>query len=262
MKALIIVPAFNVSNKLQFVLKDLQKFKEDTIIINDGSSDNTEQIIKNEGFNLINHKKNRGMGSAIKSGIKFGIANNYTHIITMDGDGQHDGKLVDEFIFCLNKNDLVLGNRFSSTKGIPTSKVSSNLFASTIVNTIFETNLNDVTCGFRGFKINKCFLEIDNNRYGFVFDQLFQSLSQGIKYSTINIPPVYFPNELLSTRSKEIIGFFDAMFEFTKNFKIHKNLLDIKEQVELKKDFRLTISNKTFWGFYIKRGDSYIIQST
>ncbi|MBT6505618.1 glycosyltransferase family 2 protein, partial [Candidatus Woesearchaeota archaeon] len=85
-----VIPAYNEEKIIGSVLKKLNKngyFK--IIVINDNSSDNTHKISKKYAY-VINHKKNRGQGAALRHGINYCLKQSKCkYIVTFDADGQH-----------------------------------------------------------------------------------------------------------------------------------------------------------------------------
>jgi glycosyltransferase involved in cell wall biosynthesis len=69
----VVIPAYNEQKSIAHVISVVKEVKEITqiIVVNDGSTDNTEKIVSNiDGVTLINHKVNKGKGSAMKTGLK------------------------------------------------------------------------------------------------------------------------------------------------------------------------------------------------
>lgn len=260
MKLLIILPAFNVAERILPVLQQLKSLDEKVIIINDGSSDKTGQLLSNSGFQFITHVSNKGMGGAIKSGIRFGLENGYTHAISIDSDGQHDIKYIPQFIEKLNYNDFVLGNRFTLESEIPSTKVASNTFGASISNKVFNTNLSDVACGFRGYKLLQSYLEIQDNRYGFVFCQLFAALASSSSFATVQIPATYHVNELHATRRSEVSAFLNAILPYANEFAMHHKIRKLILTLDEKEDFNIVVGKLIFYGFYLNNHDAYFIQ--
>ena len=187
MKTLIFIPAFNAEKQLAGVLDDLLHFKDDLLIVDDGSSDNTHRVIEKYGIRSITHPKNLGLSAAMRTGINFAKNNDYTHFITLDADGQHPSSLVPKYIDALKYYDLVLANRYFNIDEIPHSKIGSNLFASVIVKDVFKVTIKDISCGFRGFRINDYVNKLKSNDFGFVYEHLFFNLKNKVKFTTVNV---------------------------------------------------------------------------
>ena len=119
-KILIIIPAYNEEEN---ILKTYTKIKEynkknktnyDMIVINDGSTDNTKKILKENNIPHINLIHNLGIGGAVQTGYKYAYENNYDIAVQFDGDGQHDVRYVEKIIKPIieKKADFVIGSRF------------------------------------------------------------------------------------------------------------------------------------------------------
>lgn len=114
-EVLIIVPVFNEELNLYRVVNDLKEFFENIVVVDDGSNDNTHNIIKTLKVNYIKHSLNLGQGAAIESGFKFLLENtNCTYGITFDGDGQNRAIDAEMMIKTAKKKNLdaVIGSRF------------------------------------------------------------------------------------------------------------------------------------------------------
>ncbi len=114
----VVIPVYNEEDSLQLFLPELislcQKNQWDLLVVDDGSTDASLKILteyeNQKNVKLIHHKVNRGYGGALKSGIANSTT---THIVTVDGDGQHCLSDIDPvFNFALATDaDLVIGNR-------------------------------------------------------------------------------------------------------------------------------------------------------
>ena len=91
---LIIMPAYNEEKNIRQVLEQLNSQEitniADVLVMNDGSSDSTNWIVKEYHHTLVTHVFNLGYGSAIQLGYKYAIRRKYKYVIQMDSDGQHD----------------------------------------------------------------------------------------------------------------------------------------------------------------------------
>ena len=88
MKTLIIIPAYNESGNIERVVNNLRDNypQFDYVIINDGSKDNTAEICRKCGFNLIDLPVNLGLAGAFQTGMKYALQNDYDAAIQFDGD--------------------------------------------------------------------------------------------------------------------------------------------------------------------------------
>lgn len=117
MKTLIIIPAYNESKNINPLIKELNAFGYDYLIINDSSTDNTEEIAKNNNYNILNLTVNIGLAGVTKTGFKYAYENGYDCAVSIDGDGQHPPKHIHSLIKEVeNGYDYVVGSRFVESK--------------------------------------------------------------------------------------------------------------------------------------------------
>ena len=120
MKKLIIIPAYNEELNIQKVCQNIYDYNKknkdnyDIIVINDGSTDNTEKVLRKENIPHIELIKNLGIGGAVQTGYKYALANNYDVAIQFDGDGQHNIEYVPKLVKIIEeeKANMVIGSRF------------------------------------------------------------------------------------------------------------------------------------------------------
>ncbi|ABO68427.1 MULTISPECIES: glycosyltransferase family 2 protein [Geobacillus] len=115
MKILVIIPAYNEEATIQNTVLNLQRIcPYDYIVINDGSTDRTGDILDQSGFHHLDLPVNLGIGGAMQTGYRYALEHGYDYAIQLDADGQHDPNdletLVREMI--TSGYDMVIGSRF------------------------------------------------------------------------------------------------------------------------------------------------------
>jgi len=169
---LVIVPAFNEYENIHAVINDLENWFENILIINDGSTDKTSNLISNLGFKQIKHFFNIGQGAAIESGFKYFLeVKDYQYAITFDGDGQNRAIDAYEMLsLAKEKNlDAVLGSRFLEkeyTKKVPKLKKYFLKMAKLYERLFYSIKLSDAHNGLRVLKrdlIKEYLLPINNH---------------------------------------------------------------------------------------------------
>jgi glycosyltransferase involved in cell wall biosynthesis len=146
----IIVPVYNEADSLPDFLPELfalcQEKQWHLILVDDGSNDDSVQIItkyeNQPNVTIIHHKTNRGYGGALKSGI---VCSTTSHILTMDGDGQHCISDIEPiFIFAINKDaDLVVGDRGRQKKLNPYREIGKCIIRN-ITKILMPLPINDL----------------------------------------------------------------------------------------------------------------------
>lgn len=173
MKVLLVIPAYNEQDNILKTYKNIKNYNKknntnyDVIVINDGSKDNTEQILIDNNIPHIKLIHNLGIGGAVQTGYKYAYDNNYDIAIQFDGDGQHDVNYVESLIEKINiGNDLVIGSRFieekSKFKSTRIRRVGINVI-SFFIKIFTNKKIYDTTSGFRA--CNRKIIEKFSNSY-------------------------------------------------------------------------------------------------
>lgn len=156
MKILIIIPAYNEALNIEKTVKDIkEKTNYDYIVINDGSKDNTEEILVEKNINHIRLIQNLGIGGAVQTGYKYAYENNYDIAIQFDGDGQHDVKFVEKICEPIinGKANMCIGTRYLDKNSSEFKSTFMRRFGSKIISCIIKIcchrKITDATSGFR-----------------------------------------------------------------------------------------------------------------
>ena len=113
---LIIIPAHNEEKNIGSVLEEIRRFgiDLDILVVNDGSKDQTEAVVREAGENVITLPFNLGYGGALQTGFKFASAWGYKYVIQFDADGQHNPNNIPDILKWLRTGayDIVIGSRY------------------------------------------------------------------------------------------------------------------------------------------------------
>lgn len=155
MKKIAIIPAYNERDSILKTISDLKKNAPDFdyIIVNDCSTDNTMDICKYHGLNVVNLPVNLGIGGAVQTGYLYAYNHNYDIAVQFDGDGQHDAGFLDMMSEVLVKEDLdmVIGSRFIKKEGFQSSglrRIGIRYFT-WLLKLLFGQTITDATSGMR-----------------------------------------------------------------------------------------------------------------
>ncbi len=152
MNLLVVVPAYNEEESIELVIENLRNIcpKIDFLIVNDGSTDNTERICIKNGYPLLNLPTNLGLSGAFGAGMKYAYENGYDAVLQFDADGQHRPEYIVSLMDKLYEgNDIVIGSRFVTEKKPHSMRMfGSNLISFAILVTT-KTRINDPTSGMR-----------------------------------------------------------------------------------------------------------------
>lgn len=117
---LILIPAFNEEENILHVLEDIKEHcpEIDYLVINDGSTDNTLEICKKNGADVLDLPINLGLAGAFRAGIRYAVKNGYKYAIQFDGDGQHCAEYIPAMLALANekKCNIVIASRYIGRK--------------------------------------------------------------------------------------------------------------------------------------------------
>lgn len=198
-KILLIIPAYNEEENILKTCNNIINYNKknktnyDLIVINDGSKDNTENILMKNNINHIKLIHNLGIGGAVQTGYKYALEHDYDIAVQFDGDGQHDVKYVENLIKPIIENNInmVIGSRFiddssSKFKSSKARRVGINLI-SLAIKLKTKKKIYDTTSGFRA--VDKRIIKLFANSYPTEYPEPISTVNViKNKYSIVEIP--------------------------------------------------------------------------
>jgi glycosyltransferase involved in cell wall biosynthesis len=152
----VIVPVYNEEKAIRGVIKHIQQVlsqigdKSEIIVVDDGSTDQSSQIIKTiEGITYIRHPKNSGYGSALKTGVRHA---NGDFIVITDGDGTYPNQAIPSLIRDAAEYDMIVGARSMNDHNIPLVRKPAKWLLGKLANYLSETAIPDLNSGLRVFR--------------------------------------------------------------------------------------------------------------
>lgn len=148
----VVIPAYNEEKYIDKVLKKVSKVTGNVVVVNDGSGDRTEQIVKKNNIICISHKVNLGKGAAMKTGCDYVFTIRHAEaVIFLDSDDQHDVREIELFIKALDQGyDVILGTR-TFRSDMPRIRQIGNELSSYLVYWVTGLFVHDVPSGYRAF---------------------------------------------------------------------------------------------------------------
>jgi glycosyltransferase involved in cell wall biosynthesis len=197
----VIVPTYNNHKTLRKVLDSVLDFTSNVIIVNDGSTDETFEILQSYSqLTQIHHPKNLGKGRALRNGFRKAIEMKFEYAITIDSDGQHFASDIPGFIEEIQKepNSLLIGSRNMTQENVPKKSSFGNKFSNFWFK--FETGikLDDTQSGFRLYPLNLIPQQFYTNKFEFEIEVIVRSAWKGIVVKNIPIQVLYDPAERVS----------------------------------------------------------------
>lgn len=154
MKVSIVLPAKNESRTIGNTIKKIHELGivNEILVINDGSTDSTQQVAEQAGATVISHPYSKGNGAAIKSGARHAVGD---VIVFMDADGQHDPQDIPRLLQKIEEGyDLVVGARQKGSQASLGRGIANGLY-NNLATYMTEHKVEDLTSGFRAVRAEK-----------------------------------------------------------------------------------------------------------
>jgi len=155
-KIFCVIPAFNEEKNLPAVLEAVKPIVSQTVVVNDGSTDNTLAVALGARVTVLSHLINRGQGAALKTGTEFALAAGADIIVHFDADGQFLASQIMAVAAPIIKGEaeVVFGSRFlnsdRSSLNMPAQKKYLIMPLARLFNRLFlKVELTDPQSGFR-----------------------------------------------------------------------------------------------------------------
>lgn len=188
----IIIPAYNEESGICEVIKNLKKvinqtqFAYEIIVIDDGSSDQTYKVAKKEGVHVLSHKRNKGYGASLKTGI---AAAEHELILITDADGTYPVKQIPQMLKELKYADMVVGSRAGQKVNISLLRRFAKWILSKLAEHISGEHIPDLNSGQRAFRSQyiKQYFSILPDRFSFTTTLTIAMLSDNYKIKYLPI---------------------------------------------------------------------------
>lgn len=194
MKKAVLIPVFNAELHIESLIREVKRYIQDIIVVDDGSRDNSASLAEKNGALVIRHKKNSGKGASIRSGINYILDKDYDIIIIMDADGQHKPDEIPKFIEFFEESQIpiIVGNRMQDVENMPRIRRLTNKVMSKVISIICKQYIPDSQCGFRLIK-REIFekIKLFSSNYEIESEILIRSSREGFKIGSVPITTVY-----------------------------------------------------------------------
>lgn len=198
-KSIAVIPCFNEENFIGDMVTRARIYADKVIVIDDGSTDNTSEVAKAAGAEVIRHERRRGAGAATKSGFEAAKTNNADILVTLDGDGQHNPDEIPQVLAPIlhNKADLVIGSRFLQPISTNLNQVPKyRKFGIDVITWLYnlgsKKKVSDSQSCFRAH--NRKLLEsidITEDGFGFSVEVLVKARNKGLVIAEVPISCIY-----------------------------------------------------------------------
>ena len=152
-----IIPALNEAQRVGAVIADLRRAVPglDVLVVNDGSSDDTEAVARRAGARVVSHPYRLGYGAALQTGYLYALRGGYERALQIDGDGQHDASRASALLDVVREDraDVALASRFLAGRplAMPLARRIGSATLRRLGRLLAGIRCTDPTSGFRAF---------------------------------------------------------------------------------------------------------------
>jgi dolichol-phosphate mannosyltransferase len=197
MQWLTAIPVYNEAKHLQGVLREVRRFSPDILVVNDGSTDGTAELLAREpGLHVITHPHNRGYGAALASAFAYAVGRDIDVLVTMDCDGQHEPARLPVLLEAIHDADIVSGSRylrdFRQNTPVPEERLRINRQITREINERYGLSITDAFCGFKAYHreaLTK--LRITEPGWGMPLQLWVQASRLGLRVKEVGVPRLY-----------------------------------------------------------------------
>ena len=213
LRCVVIMPTYNNAGTIATVISDVKAFTDDVIVVNDGSTDDTKNILSSiEDIKVIDYPNNKGKGYALKLGLKKAYEWGYRYAITIDSDGQHYADDIPTFIDKIEEkpDSLLIGARNLTAENMPSKNTFANRFSNFWYKVETGQELSDTQSGFRLYPLDKLQkIYFITRRYEFEVEIIVRAAWRGVNVENVPIKVYYPPVE-------ERVSHFRPLQDFTR----------------------------------------------
>jgi len=213
----VVVPSYNEAAAVVNSIRPLLTYGYRVVVVDDGSSDDTWQVLESLPVFSLRHPINLGQGAAIQTGMSFAVQQGAEFVVHFDADGQHSHEQIENLLEPLRRGqaDVVLGSRFlnlADTELVPLSK-RILLKGATLVNFAFSgLKLTDAHNGFRAFTREAAMkIDLQENRFSHASEILEQIRRHKLKW--MEVPSTIHYTDYSKAKGQPISNAVNILFD-------------------------------------------------
>jgi len=195
MRACVVIPTYNNAGTLGCVIDRVHNYIKDIIVVNDGSTDNTPDILAQyaDKITCISYTDNRGKGAALQQGLDRARLMGFSHAITIDSDGQHYPDDIPQLLKVaeMHPNDIILGRRGTKHDNMAAKSTFANRFSNFWFAVQTFKRPGDTQTGFRIYPLTRR-MRFFTSRYEAELAVLVDACWRGINLTSVPVK-VYYP---------------------------------------------------------------------
>lgn len=248
LKACVLIPTYNNAQTIAEVVEDVLRYTRNIIVVNDGSTDNTREILaRYPQITVGSYTPNKGKGVALQTGIWKAAKEGYDYAIAMDSDGQHFAKDLATFLTQIEATPgaLIIGARNMSGEGRADNIPGKSSFGNKFSNFWFWVNTGnkqpDTQSGYRLYPVQ----QLAGKKW---FTKKYEwEIESIVRASWAGIPVVSVPVSVYYPPAEERISHFRPFKDFTRISLLNTVLVLIAVLWIKPRDFIRPLAKKEGW---------------
>ena len=193
-----VIPTYNNGGTVAEVVRRVLQQGLPVIVVDDGSTDGTQDALKGLDIKILRHSQNRGKGIALRTGLEEARRLGYRQALTIDADGQHDPSDIPALVSTAAPRTLVVGSRNIAAEGMSSGSTFANRFSNFWFTLQTAHKLPDTQTGFRIYPLEDLpSLKLLTARYEAELTLLVFSAWKGLKLVPVPVK-VYYPEDRVS----------------------------------------------------------------
>ena len=191
LRCAVVMPTYNNAGTIAKVISDVKEYAADVIVVNDGSTDDTKDILSSiSDIKVVDYPNNKGKGYALKLGLKKAYEWGFRYAITIDSDGQHYADDIPAFIEKIEEkpDSLLIGARNLTADNMPSKNTFANKFSNFWYKVETGQTLSDTQSGFRLYPLDKLQkIHFITRRYEFEVEIIVRAAWRGVSTPSASI---------------------------------------------------------------------------
>ena len=188
------IPAYQAGAHLGGVLQRVRAHLDATsiLVVDDGSTDATADVARDSGVRVFSHATNRGKGAALQTGFRAATELGFTHVLTLDADGQHPPESIPDFLAARDRADILIGWRLHDPSAMPPARRLSNRATAAILSALAGQTILDGQSGYRLHALRAIgALRFASRGFMLESELLVRAARAGARLGHVPIPCVY-----------------------------------------------------------------------
>ena len=222
-QTLALIPAYNEETHIAEVVRGARVHLP-VLVVDDGSTDGTAATAERAGATVLRQVPNQGKGAALRAGFRYALERDYTAVLTLDADGQHDPAEIEKFLRAHGERqaDLIIGAR--TFRDMPFTRRIANTLGTWALTWAIGQPIRDNQSGYRliGRRLMEALLASDESGFEFEVEMVATCVQRGFALDWVAIRTIYAGESSHIRPWQHIVDFSRVVWQTRRRFRQHK----------------------------------------